>query len=113
MPKLRGLPLEAARAEMKRAGFTVDDNITLDYSDDPACGPNVVCVTYPPELGRVGIHSSKTVRVGRPGPGTQPATAGTSGAPASGSGSPASVAAEAPRPSPSPQPATPTPQPFF
>lgn len=48
MPELRGLPLEAARAEMKRAGFTVDDNITLDYSDDPACGPNVVCVTYPP-----------------------------------------------------------------
>lgn len=48
MPKLRGLRLEAARAEMKRAGFTVDDNITLDYSDDPACGQNVVCVTYPP-----------------------------------------------------------------
>lgn len=72
MPKLVGLSVEAARAEMKHAGFTAEDNVTLEYSEGASCRPDIVCAVYPSELSRVGVHSTKTIRAGRP-----PASAAT------------------------------------
>ncbi len=66
MPKLVGLSVDAARSEMRRAGFTSEDNVTLDYSEDASCRPDIVCAVYPSELTRVGVHSTKTIRAGRP-----------------------------------------------
>lgn len=106
MPKLKGLTLEAARAEMKRVGFTSEDNVTLEYTDDPTCAPNIVCVTYPPEMSRAGVHSSKTIRAGTPlggGSTTVPAGPGDPSAPTP-------PASQATTPTP---PAPPPPQPFF
>ena len=106
MPKLKGMTLEAARTEMKRVGFTSEDNITLEYTGNPTCEPNIVCVTYPPEMSRAGLHSSKTIRAGSP-PGGVRTTDSTQPA---GPSSPLPVPTASTTPAPTSPPA---PQPFF
>ncbi|MEJ7602278.1 MAG: hypothetical protein WKG01_30555 [Kofleriaceae bacterium] len=65
MPNLVGMPVEQARAEMKRVGFERDDRVFLQWVDEPSCQPRTVCRTNPDSMSRAGINSDKIVYVGR------------------------------------------------
>ena len=111
MPKIVGMKLDDARADMKRVGFSSEDNVDLELVDDPACAPNVVCAVYPAEMSRAGVHSTKTIRAGRDPnaaaasvAASSEAAAGTSSAPPpAGPDSRASVSTTPPPPTPAVQ----------
>ena len=78
MPKLVGMGVEQARAEMQRVGFHRDDRIYVQWVDKPGCKPLTVCETHPSAMTRVGLASNKVISVGRdpnaPPPATPPPT---------------------------------------
>ena len=65
MPNLVGMTVDQARTEMKRVGFDRDDQVLLNWVDEPSCKPLTVCRTHPEALQRVGLSSNKVVFVGR------------------------------------------------
>lgn len=65
MPRLVGLTVDQARAEMIRVGFRRDDRVQLVIADEAECKPNIVCRQYPDPLDRAGINDGKIVYVGR------------------------------------------------
>lgn len=85
MPNSVGMPLEQARAELRRIGFTREDRVQLRWVDEAGCKPLTVCRTYPDALQRAGVHSDKVIYAGRD-PNAKP-----------------------PEPKPEPAPPTPTP----
>lgn len=65
MPKVIGMTIDQARAEMLRVGFQRDDRVQLVIADEVECKPNIVCRQYPDPLDRAGINDGKIVCVGR------------------------------------------------
>ena len=104
MPNLVGMPVEQARAEMKRVGFERDDRVFLQRVDEPGCKPRTVCRTNPDSMSRAGINSDKIVYVGRE---LEPSPRATVSTPAT---------ADASKPeatTPAATPPEPAPEPFF
>lgn len=65
MPRVVGMPLEAARTELARIGFRDSDRIKVMWVDAPGCKPLTVCETYPEPMLRHGIHSDTILTVAR------------------------------------------------
>ncbi|NVB83983.1 MAG: hypothetical protein HOV81_36745 [Kofleriaceae bacterium] len=65
MPKLVGMTVDQARAEMSRVGFQRDERVQLVIADEAECKPNIVCRQYPGPLDRAGINDGKIIYVGR------------------------------------------------
>ncbi len=82
MPRLVGMPVDAARAELLRVGFRDKDRLQVQWVDRPGCKPLTVCETYPEAMDRAGVHSSLVLSVARdPAAPTTGATAEPSGGP--------------------------------
>lgn len=65
LPKLVGLSVEQARAELKRVGYTSDGTLLVEWVDEPGCKPLTVCRVYPAEMTRVTLTARKTIYAGR------------------------------------------------
>lgn len=73
MPRLVGMAVDAARAELLRIGFRDNDRVQVQWVDRPGCKPLTVCETYPEAKERAGVHSGMVLSVARD-PSASPAT---------------------------------------
>lgn len=73
MPRIVGMPVDAARAELLRIGFRDHDRVQIQWVDRPGCKPLTVCETYPEGMERAGVHGGMVLSVARD-PSAAPAT---------------------------------------
>jgi beta-lactam-binding protein with PASTA domain len=76
MPRLVGMAVDGARAELLRIGFRDNDRVQVQWVDRPGCKPLTVCETYPEAMERAGVHSGMVLSVARD-PSAPPATGAT------------------------------------
>jgi beta-lactam-binding protein with PASTA domain len=74
MPRLVGMAVDAARAELLRIGFRDNDRVQVQWVDRPGCKPLTVCETYPEAMERAGVHSGMVLSAAR-----DPSASSTSG----------------------------------
>lgn len=65
MPNIIGMPVEAARNELVRTGFTQRERAHLYWVDQPGCRPLTVCETYPEATRRFSVSNDMNIMVGR------------------------------------------------
>lgn len=63
MPQVVGMHVEKAKRAMLDAGFN-EKKTRIDYREDPACKPNIVCRQYPEGMTRGGQGSDRVLVVG-------------------------------------------------
>jgi beta-lactam-binding protein with PASTA domain len=65
MPRVVGMPVDQARAELVRTGFVHQELANIVWVEQPGCKPLTVCETYPKAMQRHGVNDGLTLSVAR------------------------------------------------